>query len=123
VIHIRYRILDVNGDMQAGKGQQDFTYGAYAVGQAIQTRLKLLKGEWWEDLESGLPLFNDILGKSGTTTNITITDSYIKEIILGTKDVTGIEEFTSTFDSTTRVYIFNCKVNTLYGIVIVSNTL
>lgn len=109
--------------MQAGKGQQDFTYGAYAVGQAIQTRLKLLKGEWWEDLESGLPLFNDILGKSGTTTNITITDSYIKEIILGTKDVTGIEEFTSTFDSTTRVYIFNCKVNTLYGIVIVSNTL
>lgn len=109
--------------MQAGRGQQDFTYGSYAVGQAIQTRLKLLKGEWWEDTEDGLPLFDDILGKAGTTNNITITDSYIKERILGTKDVTGIEEFTSTFDTTTRVYTFNCRVNTLYGTVTVNNAL
>lgn len=118
---MRYRILDSNDDYQLGKGQQNFTYGTYAVAQAIKTRLKLLKGEWWENTEEGLPLFQQILGQPGTNENILIADNLIKERILDTQDVTSIESFKSNYSN--RSYSFSCTVNTKYGTVSISNTL
>lgn len=112
---MRYRILDENDDYQLGKGQQYFTYGTYAVAQAIKTRLKLLKGEWWENTEEGLPLFQDILGKQGTKDNLYITDTLIKERIIGTPNVTSITDFNSEYNSENRSYSFSCTVNTKFG--------
>jgi hypothetical protein len=123
VVIIRYRILDANADMEFGKGQQNFTYGTYAVTQAIKTRLKLLKGEWWESLDEGLPLFQSILGQNGTANNLTIADVLIKERIVGTQDVTSIESFSSTYDSESRSYSFTATVNTKYGTALVETTL
>ena len=120
---MKYRILDQNGDMTFGKGQQCLTYGTFAVVQAIETRMKLLKGEWFEDTEEGLPLFQQILGVGGTETNITIVDSLIKSRILETTDVTGIENFSSSYDSVDRQYSYTCTVNTKYGTITVSNIL
>lgn len=91
--------------------------------QAIKTRLGLLKGEWWEDTSTGLPLFQSILGKVGTVDNISLVDTLIKAQIVGTTDVTGIESFSSTFDSTARKYSFSCTANTKYGTVTVTETL
>ena len=110
---MRYRILDADGDYQFGKGQQHYTYGVYAVAQAIKTRLLLLKKEWWEDLEDGLPLFQDILGKQGTKDNLYITDTLIKERIIGTPNVLNITDFSSTYEN--RKYSFSCTVNTKFG--------
>lgn len=112
---MRYRILDADGDYQLGKGQQYFTYGVYAVAQAIKTRLLLLKGEWWENTEEGLPLFQEILGKQGTSDNLYITDTLIKERIIGTPNVIDIIDFNSEFNSQKRRYAFNCTVNTRFG--------
>lgn len=123
VVTIRYRILDANGDMTFGRGSQNLTYGSYAVGQAIQTRLKLLKGEWFEDTEDGLPLFQQMLGKRYSVNNLQIVDSLIRERILGTTDVTEITEYSSNFSSEDRTYSFTAKVNTNYGIITISNTL
>lgn len=118
---MKYRKLDENGDYSFGRGQQNLTYGSYAVVQAIKTRMKLLKEEWWEDKEDGLPLFQDILGKLGTDENIVIVDSIIKARILGTQDVISIEEFSSTYEN--RKYSYECKVNTKYGTIPLSNNL
>ncbi|WP_415466663.1 hypothetical protein [Clostridium saccharoperbutylacetonicum] len=123
MVVIRYRILDANGDMTFGRGSQNLTYGSYAVGQAIQTRLKLLKGEWFEDTEDGLPLFQQILGTKSTKNNLQIIDSLIRERILGTTDVTGITEYNSNSSNEDRSYSFTAKVNTNYGTVTISNTL
>lgn len=109
--------------MTFGRGSQNLTYGSYAVGQAIQTRLKLLKGEWFEDTEDGLPLFQQMLGKRYSVNNLQIVDSLIRERILGTTDVTGISEYSSNFSSENRTYSFTAKVNTNYGIITISNTL
>lgn len=111
---MRYRMLDTNGDYSFGKSQQNFTYGIYAVRQAIQTRLKLLKEEWWENLEEGLPLFQEILGTPTSTDNKDIVDSIISERILGTEKVHSIKEFESRFEG--REYFFYCKVVTEYGV-------
>jgi hypothetical protein len=120
---MRYRILDQNGDYSFGRGQQNITYGKYAVSQAIKTRLKQLKGEWWEDKEDGLPLFEQILGKPGINGNVTIIDSLIKERIVETIDVISIQEFTNDYNSANRSYSFNCTVNTKYGTISVSDNL
>jgi hypothetical protein len=112
---MRYRILDSNGDYSFVKGQQNLTYGTFAVSQAIKTRINLLYGEWWENTDEGLPLFQSILGKNGTANNLTIADALIKERIIGTQDVTSIESFSSTYDSETRSYSFTATVNTKYG--------
>jgi len=85
--------------------------------------LKILKGEWWEDTSIGLPLYQGILGKIGTTDNISIIDTLVKKQIVDTTDVTGIIEFSSTFNSTTRLYSFTCVVNTKYGAVRVNENL
>lgn len=110
---MRYRILDENNDYSFGKGQQSITYGVYAVKQAIQTRLLLLKGEWWENIHEGLPLFQDILGTPGTISNIAIVDSLIKDRIIKTPDVRGIKNFSSKLEQ--RKYIFSCTITSVYG--------
>ncbi len=120
---MKYRKLDVNGDYTFGKGQQCLTYGTYAVAQAIKTRMKLLKNEWFEDIEEGLPLFQQILGVRGTGDNVTIVDSLIKSRILGTTDVTGIANFSSTYDSSSRQYSYTATVNTKYGAITISDSL
>jgi hypothetical protein len=114
-------MLDINGDMKFGRGQQDITYGSDAVAQAIQTRLLLLRSEWWEDLDDGLPLFQQILNTKNTTQGLSVVDSIIKERILGTPNVLSIQEYTSSYED--RRYSFDCKVNTKFGTIAVSNTL
>ena len=51
---MQYRILDENGDYTLG--QNSMKKDKEAVAQAIQTRLGLLYGQWWENTEDGLPL-------------------------------------------------------------------
>lgn len=118
---MRYRMLDENGDYSFGKGQQNFTFGTYAVSQAIKTRLLLLKGEWWENLKEGLPLFQDMLGSSGSDENIYIVDSLIKERIIKTPGVLEIKNFESRVEK--RQYSFFCTVVSKYGPVEISQNM
>lgn len=117
---MKYRIMDSSGDYQFGRGLQDITYGAYAVAQAIKTRLSLLKGEWWENAEEGFPVFQQIIGKTGSQKNVELADLIIKDRIINTPNVTGINNFTSTFEN--RSYSFQCNVQTPFGDVRVSKT-
>jgi hypothetical protein len=118
-ITMRYRILDSNGDYSFGKSSQNFTYGKYSCAQAIKTSLALLQGEWWNDPQAGLPLFQSILGQPGTPDNLAIADLQIKNIIIGVTGVTGIQDFTSSYAN--RIYTFTCNVSTLYGTVAVTS--
>lgn len=110
---MKYRILDENGDYSFGKGQQDLTYGVHAVKQSLQTRLGLLKKEWWENVEDGLPLFQDILGSPGSENNLVIVDNIIKERIIHTPNVISINNFKSTYEQ--RKYIFSCSILSKFG--------
>ena len=110
---IKYRSLDVNGDYVFGKNAQSYLSGTLAVAQAIQTRLKLLQGEWWEDTSDGFPLFQNILGQPGTPENLAAIDLLIKDRISETQDVTSIASFTSTYIN--RQYTATATINTKYG--------
>ncbi|EHL08968.1 hypothetical protein HMPREF0322_00391 [Desulfitobacterium hafniense DP7] len=110
---MKYRMMDANGDYRFGKNSQDFYIGSEAVAQAILTNLKLLQAEWWEDVEAGLPLFQNILGQSGSKTNLDSVDLIIRDRILATQGVKAIEEFSSSYEK--RSYRFSCRVSTIYN--------
>lgn len=108
-----YRRLDANDDYILGSGNQTFVSGVDAVRQAIYTRLKLLLEEWWEDAADGLPLFQSILGVR--VNNMQAMDAIFRDRIRDTTDVTDVFDFTSSFDAATRIYRFQCQVDTVYG--------
>lgn len=106
---MRYRPLE-GGDMTMGK---PWLVNAAAVGQAIKTRLLLLQGEWWEQQEDGLPLFQNILGTRGDPNNLQAVDLLIQERILGTPNVANIIDFQSSYEN--RTYSFHGTVETTFG--------
>jgi hypothetical protein len=109
---LKYRKL-VNGDYSFGHNENDFVSGTEAVSQAIKTNLLLLYGEWWEDIDKGLPLFESILGKPGTPENVQAADLLVQGAISSTPGVISIKNFQSSYEN--RQYSLNCTVDTQYG--------
>ncbi len=118
---MKYRRLDENWDYVFGHGKNDYLEGREAVGQAVKSRLLLLYGEWWEDLEDGLPLFERILASSGSDANKQAVDIIFARRIGDTTGVLNVSWYDSSFDRNKRAYSFSCRVDTVYGELYVSN--
>lgn len=113
---MRYRRIDENGDYTFGNGKYDFLVDIEAVPQAIKTKLNLFQGEWWEDLNEGLPFFQDIAGqfiKTEEDKDI-VTRLYCNRI----NDVEAVNSFLSLdadFDNENRKYSLTASIDTIYG--------
>ena len=103
---MQYRTLDEQGDYTLG--QNSMKQNKEAVAQAIKTRLGLLYGQWWENTEDGLPLFEKILGAYGD--NKEMIDILISERIAQTKDVKEIKSYQSSF----QIYCKLCCRNSIW---------
>ena len=109
---MRYRRLDAAGDMVIGHGDADYLRDSpECVAQAVLTRLRLLLGEWFLDVNEGTPYVPAVLGKHTRGSH----DFAIRRRILGTEGVTDIEEYESLFDGETRRLTVNALINTVYG--------
>lgn len=115
---IIYRRL-INGEPQRGHSTADFLADIDAVAQTILTRLQLFQGEWWENAQEGLPLFQKILGAGGTAKSGQVA-LLIQEVIMGSPFVTGLSNMVSVYDPNSRTFRFNCNVQTAFGTVQVS---
>lgn len=119
---ITYRKLDANGDPLYGSGQGNFVSDIEAVAQAILTRLKLLQGEWWEDAGLGTPLFQSILGATGTGSNPQLITLLLQQRILGTPYVLEVRDVAGSYDATSRGFSFSCTVLTAFGSLSIGST-
>ena len=117
---IRVRRLDENNEPCFGQGKADYIEDYDAIVQIIKTRLFLFKGEWWEDTNEGLPMWQSILG-IGKGNSKSVVDDLIQQRIIKTPYVTGIETMTSAYDASTRSYSFTAVINTQFGPVGISN--
>lgn len=109
---MRYRKLDQNGDMTFGNQQADFWRDVpEAPAQAVLTRLRLWRGEWFVDVTEGTPYEQAVLGMHTSQT----VEPAIRRRILGTQGVTEIESFGMVRNPDTRVVSINAVVNTQYG--------
>lgn len=107
---MKYRKLSPTGDYMFGYGNTSFVSDIEAVRQAIYTKLKLFQNEWWEDLNDGLPFFEQIAG----TYDKNNIDTLIRNRILETPNVTSVKSLDSKI-SEDRKYSATVEVNTAYG--------
>lgn len=115
-----YRKLDPAGDYTLGSGADFLANSPEAVAQAVLTRLRLWKGEWFINTEDGTPYASDVLGKRFQRKN---PDSIIKQRILGTPGVTEITSYSSSFDGDSRQFSVTATISTAYGAATISEAL
>lgn len=114
---MKYRALDPLGDYMLGKPLLVNT--PEAVGQAVYTRLKLWREEWFLDTTEGTPYNEEVLGKRDGR----IPDAAIQQRILGTTGLTAITSYSSSYDGETRTLTVNAAIDTIYGPTTVTVTL
>jgi hypothetical protein len=108
---MRYRKLDADGDYVFGGQQADFYKDVpEVVAQAVLTRLRLFRGEWFLDLTEGTPL-DQIVGKYTAGTY----DAAIRQRILTTQGVTALVAYSSNLNPDTRALSVAATITTQYG--------
>lgn len=109
---MKIRKVDENNDMLFGNGRLNFYNDeADGVAQAVVSRLRLFKEEWFLDVREGTPWVQLILGKQ----NIASAVPAIKKRILETPNVQNIESFDVKIDNEKRELVFHCELNTAFG--------
>lgn len=107
-----YRKLDKDGDFSLGHGMADyFANEALGVAQAVKTRLGLLSGEWFLDLQEGTPYATHVFGKQTQETY----DPILRRRILQTEGVRELLSYESSWNGETRKLTVTCEINTVYG--------
>lgn len=95
--------LDLGGDVVLVKGaagrSMSIINGASAVAQHLRCLLRLIKGEWFLDLDAGTA-FGEIIWRKGSTDLQVSTE--LKRVILGTDGVASIQSFSFTRDAASR---------------------
>lgn len=109
---MKYRRLDAAGDYSFGSGNRDFLQDTpETVAQAVLTRLRLFRAEWFLDTEEGTPYQAAILGKNNKST----ADAALRERILGTQGVEELTAFDSVLDVELRTLSVSATIETIYG--------
>lgn len=78
--------------------------------QAVKIRLQNYQGNWFLDLNNGIPYYQEIFGRNDTKD---LADTYIKTAIKNTDNITSITNYTSVLEGTTLKVVFSAK--TLVG--------
>lgn len=106
------RRLSTDWDMTFGLGLANFANDSEAVAQNVKSRLQLLRGEWMLDTDAGVPYLQSIAVKPA---NIPLSESLIKQTILGTDGVLEITSFSTALDRDTRRLNVIGTITTIYG--------
>ena len=78
------KLDESTGDLELDTGDLQLTTGADAVRQHLQQRLRTFRGEWFLDLSTGVPYYQDILKKNP---NPLVVDGVLKDAVLSTPGV------------------------------------
>lgn len=108
---MRYRKLDENGDYTFGRGAANFLVDTPdTVRQSVQTRLALIRGEWFLDKTEGTP-WNMVVGRGTNKTH----DLVIQTRILQTSGVREILKYQSQVDPLDRHLSIVALIETIYS--------
>lgn len=105
---MRYRKQADDGDYQFGTSAAFLVNSPETVAQAVMTRMKLLKDEWFVDKREGLDQ-DRILGAHTTPTR----DQEIQQRILGTPGVNALVSYASNVEN--RDFTVAATIDTIYG--------
>ena len=110
-------LLDSDGDLDMSTNDLALIAGIDACAQEIKTRLGDFKGEWFLDLDSGFPYFQEVLGKKY---NQGIMEQIYRAQISPVDGVDSIEELLCSWNGNTRTMTVSWRV--LYGEEIITDS-
>ncbi|MDN7790435.1 hypothetical protein QZM66_22995 [Burkholderia contaminans] len=108
---MRVRRLDANGDWTFGRGRADYADRSESVAQRVTTRLRSFRGDWFLDLDHGLPWIERM--ERGNERDRLEGD--IKRQILGTEGVAQTLAFDTSVDVKTRRMTVVVTIRDIYG--------
>ena len=85
-----------------------------ALAQLCESRLLMIKGDYFLDKTQGIPYVSEVFVK---TTDRALVDSFFKNILLETDGVKSIIEYSGEYVGSTRTYKVEFKVDTVSGAV------
>lgn len=104
-------LLDTDGDLVVAVTDLVFSSGVESVAQALRIRLLTFRGEWFLDLDNGVPYYQDLLGQKFD--QITAQAAF-REAIVGTDNVDEILSLSTSFDGATRTLNVSWAVTTTF---------
>ena len=108
---ISYLQLDSSNDPIFADGTS--LTNAAAVNQAVLTRLNLFLGEWWENLNLGLPVFQVILGHLASPRGQAAMQLAIRQNIEGAPYVISVTKVETAFIN--GAFKFSASYTTAFG--------
>ena len=107
-------LLDDNGVVLRG-GDWAFAIDREGIQQRISQVLKTIAGEWFLDLDYGLPYFEQILIKNP---NLPAVQDLFRRALLSVKGVSSVERLTLSLDTTSRTLAVSWVVLTDLGLLV-----
>ena len=109
------RALDSNNDLIIQAGRLATVADGEEVVQHVRSRLLFYLGEWFLDIDAGVPYFQEIFTKPANLANI---ESIFKSKILRTPGVQRLTEFSMTYEGgSTRELTVAFSAETIYGLI------
>lgn len=101
--------IELNSDWDIEVTGNDLTLvtGADAIKQHLGQRLKMFYGEWFLNMEQGIPYFQQVFKKNP---NMAILDSIFKREIINTPGILQLLEFDLDLNSSTRILTLSFRV-------------
>ena len=107
-------------DLAVGPFDLALTDGLDAIAQRLRIRLRFFLGEWFLNIEAGLPFYQEILAKGTTRSRV---EALLKSEILGTPGVTGLESFALSYDGFSRTATVTFSAKTTAGTLTINQEL
>lgn len=108
---MRVRRVDADGDWTFGRGRNSYAAAGESVAQRVKTRLLSFTGDWFLDLEHGLPWF----ARMEKPADLVRLEADVKRCILETPGVQSLIEFSMALDPETRKCAIAATVTDIYG--------
>ena len=107
-------LLDDNG-VVLRNGDWAFAVDREGIQQRISQVLKTIAGEWFLDLDYGLPYFEQILVKNP---NLPSVQDIFRRALLSVKGVSSVERLTLSLDTPNRILRVDWVVSTDLGLLV-----
>ena len=106
-------LLTTDNDLKLIDGSLTLVEGIDEVAQKIKQVLLSVRGDWFLDLDLGLPFFQEILKKA---TSVSAVENIYLDAISGVPGVLDITKFRLDFQSSTRTANIVFEVTTSNGV-------
>lgn len=105
-------LLDADGDIVLDEEGLHFVSGLQAVAQACRIRILMFRGEWFQNMDVGVPYFEGILDDKFDQA---AARAALTAAILDAPGVIGIKSLTVDLDASSRTLSITFVAQTLFG--------